>query len=168
MLTEREGERMAGKRGTAEQVEHRRHVVEAAMIAGEWSLRVQSQLAERFGISTAQIRKDAAWVRRQWAEQESEISLEDRHAMWRQLLDATYRTATKEGHTVTVARLLAMEARVEGFEAPQRIELEAKVEVEKRPELAAVELLQAVPMLCEMLGIETPDLRLPVIEATEA
>lgn len=155
---------MAGKRGTAEQVDERRHIVEAALVAGEWSLRVQAQLAERYGISTAQIRKDAAWVRRQWAQMESELTLEDRHAHWRQRLDQTYRQAVKDGHSITVAKLLSMEARVEGFDAPQRVQLDARVQTEADPDQVARQLLEAVPMLCEVLGVDAPALVLPVLD----
>lgn len=58
---------MAGKRGTAQDVEKRRQVIEAALMGGGWSLQVQAQLATRYSISTAQVRKDAALIRRQWA-----------------------------------------------------------------------------------------------------
>ena len=155
---------MPGKRGTAEAIQERRHVVEAALVAGEWSLRVQAQLAERYGISTAQIRKDAAWVRRQWAQMESELTLEDRHAHWRQRLDQTYRQAQKDGHSIPIAKLLSMEARVEGFDAPQRLQIDARVQAEADPDQVARQLLEAVPMLCEVLGVDAPALELPVLD----
>jgi hypothetical protein len=156
---------MPGRRGTAEAIQERRYVVEAALVAGEWSLRVQAQLANRYSVSPSQIRRDAAWVRQQWAAQESELSLEDRHAHWRQRLDQTYRQAVKDGHSITVAKLLSMEARVEGFDAPQRLQIDARVQVEADPDAVARQLLEAVPMLCEVLGVEAPLLELPVLDA---
>jgi len=47
---------MAGRKSTSEVVQERRHVVEAALVAGEWSLRVQDQLADRYGVTPRQIR----------------------------------------------------------------------------------------------------------------
>ena len=142
-------------------------MVEAALVAGEWSLRVQAQLAERYDVTPRQIRQDASWVRRQWAAQESELSLEDRHAHWRQRLDQTYRQAVKDGHSITVAKLLSMEARVEGFDAPQRLQIDARVQAEADPDQVARQLLEAVPMLCEVLGVDAPALELPVLDAEE-
>lgn len=155
---------MAGRKSTDEHVQERRHVVEAALVAGEWSLRVQAQLAERYDVTPRQIRQDASWVRRQWAAQESELSLEDRHAHWRQRLDQTYRQAVKDGHSITVAKLLSMEARVEGFDAPQRLQIDARVQAEADPDQVARQLLEAVPMLCEVLGVDAPALVLPVLD----
>ena len=155
---------MAGRKSTDEHVQERRHVVEAALVAGEWSLRVQAQLAERYDVTPRQIRQDASWVRRQWAAQESELSLEDRHAHWRQRLDQTYRKAVKDGHSITVAKLLSMEARVEGFDAPQRLQIDARVQAEADPDQVARQLLEAVPMLCEVLGVDAPALVLPVLD----
>ena len=155
---------MAGRKSTDEHVQERRHVVEAALVAGEWSLRVQAQLAERYDVTPRQIRQDASWVRRQWAAQESELSLEDRHAHWRQRLDQTYRQAVKDGHSITVAKLLSMEARVEGFDAPQRLQIDARVQAEADPDQVARQLLEAVPMLCEVRGGDAPALVLPVLD----
>ena len=155
---------MAGRRNTAEAVQERRHVIEAALVAGEWSLRVQDQLATRYGVTPRQIRQDAQAVRKRWAEQESDLTLEDRHTRWRQRVDQTYRQAVKDGHTLTISRLLAMEARVEGFDAPQRVQLEATVQTIADPDVVARQLLEAVPMLCEVLGLEAPVLELPVLD----
>lgn len=139
-------------------------MIEAALVAGEWSLRVQDQLATRYGVTPRQIRQDAQAVRKRWAEQESDLTLEDRHTRWRQRVDQTYRQAVKDGHTLTISRLLAMEARVEGFDAPQRVQLEATVQTIADPDVVARQLLEAVPMLCEVLGLEAPVLELPVLD----
>jgi hypothetical protein len=156
---------MAGRKSTSEVVQERRHVVEAALVAGEWSLRVQDQLADRYGVTPRQIRQDAQAVRKRWSEQESDLTLEDRHIRWRQRVDQTYRQAVKDGHTLTISRLLAMEARVEGFDAPQRVQLDATVHQIADPDAMARQLLEAVPMLCEVLGMEAPVLELPVLDA---
>jgi len=155
---------MAGRKSTADAVQERRHVIEAALVAGEWSLRVQDQLAERYGVTPRQIRQDAQAVRARWAEQESDLTLEDRHTRWRQRVDQTYRQALKDGHTLTISRLLAMEARVEGFDAPQRVQIVATVQQIADPAVMARQLLEAVPMLCEVLGVEAPALVLPVLD----
>ena len=139
-------------------------MIEAALVAGEWSLRVQDQLATRYGVTPRQIRQDAQAVRKRWAEQESDLTLEDRHTRWRQRVDQTYRQAVKDGHTLTISRLLAMEARVEGFDAPQRVQLEATVQTIADPDVVARQLLEAVPMLCGVLGLEAPVLELPVLD----
>ena len=65
------------------------------------------------------------------------------------------------GHTTTVARLLATEARVLGLEAPQQVDIRAQVHtIEDAPRLAA-DLLKALPAACELLGVSAP--ALPVI-----
>ena len=60
------------------------------------------------------------------------------------------------GHTTTVARLLATEARVLGLEAPQQVDIRAQVHtIDDAPRLAA-ELLKALPAACDLLGVAAP------------
>ena len=73
--------------------------------------------------------------------------------------------AMELGHTTTVAKLLATEARVLGIEAPQQVQVQAQVHtIDDAPRLA-VDLLKALPAACELLGVEAP--ALPVIEGVE-
>ena len=70
--------------------------------------------------------------------------------------------AMELGHTTTVARLLATEARVLGLEEPQQLQIQAQVHtIEDAPRLAA-ELLKALPAACDLLGLDAP--ALPMID----
>ena len=154
-----------GRKNTDEMVRQRRDVVEALLVKGDWTLRRQSQVADQFDVSTRQVRKDAALIRQQWAEQDQEQTTEEIRSDWRQRVQATINQAMELGHTTTVARLLATEARVLGLEAPQQVQIQAQVHtIDDAPRLAA-ELLKALPAACDVLGVDAP--ALPMIETKE-
>ncbi len=155
-----------GRKNTDEMVRQRRDVVEALLIKGDWTLRRQAQVADQFDVSTRQVRKDAALIRREWASQDQEQTTDEIRSDWRQRVQATIQQAMELGHTTTVARLLATEARVLGLEAPQQVQLQAQVHtIDDAPRLA-VDLLKALPAACELLGVEAP--ALPVIEEDDS
>ena len=154
-----------GRKNTDEMVRQRRDVVEALLVKGDWTLRRQSQVADQFDVSTRQVRKDAALIRQQWAEQDQEQSTDESRSDWRQRVQATINQAMELGHTTTVARLLATEARVLGLEAPQQVQLQAQVHtIDDAPRLAA-ELLKALPAACNVLGVDAP--ALPMFDTKE-
>ena len=155
-----------GRKHTDEQVQQRRDVIEALLIKGDWTLRRQAQVAAQYDVSPNQVRKDAAIIRREWAGQEQEQSHDELRADWRQRVMATMQQAMELGHTTTVAKLLATEARVLGIEAPQQVQVQAQVHtIDDAPRLA-VDLLKALPAACELLGVPVP--ALPVIELEDS
>ena len=132
---------------------------------GEWTLTRQAQVADQFDVSPNQVRKDAALIRREWASQDQEQTTEEIRSDWRQRVQATINQAMDLGHTTTVARLLATEARVLGLEAPQQVDIRAQVHtIDDAPRLAA-ELLKALPAACDVLGVAAP--ALPMIDTEE-
>ena len=132
---------------------------------GEWTLTRQAQVADQFDVSANQVRKDAALIRREWASQDQEQTTEEIRSDWRQRVQATINQAMDLGHTTTVARLLATEARVLGLEAPQQVDIRAQVHtIDDAPRLAA-ELLKALPAACDVLGVDAP--ALPMIDTKE-
>ena len=132
---------------------------------GEWTLTRQAQVADQFDVSPNQVRKDAALIRREWASQDQEQTTEEIRSDWRQRVQATINQAMDLGHTPTVARLLATEARVLGLEAPQQVDIRAQVHtIDDAPRLAA-ELLKALPAACDLLGGDAP--ALPMIQQHE-
>ncbi len=154
-----------GRKNTDEEVRRRRELVEAMLIKGDWTLARQAQIADQFDVSTRQVRKDAVLIRKQWAEQDQEQTTEEIRSDWRQRVQATINQAMELGHTTTVARLLATEARVLGLEAPQQVQLQAQVHtIDDAPRLAA-ELLKALPAACDVLGVDAP--ALPMIDTKE-
>ena len=147
-----------GRKHTDEEVRARREVVEAHLVRGDWTLTRQAQVADQFDVSPNQVRKDAAIIRREWAGQDQEQTTEEIRSDWRQRVQATIQQAMDLGHTTTVARLLATEARVLGLEAPQQVQLQAQVHtIDDAPRLAA-ELLKALPAACDVLGVDAPAL----------
>ena len=154
-----------GRKHTDEEVRARREVVEAHLVRGDWTLTRQAQVADQFDVSPNQVRKDAALIRREWAGQDQEQTTEEIRSDWRQRVQATINQAMELGHTTTVARLLATEARVLGLEAPQQVQLQAQVHtIDDAPRLAA-ELLKALPAACDVLGVDAP--ALPMIQQKE-
>lgn len=154
-----------GRKHTDEEVRARREAVEACLVRGEWTLTRQARLADQFDVSPNQVRKDAALIRKQWAGQDQEQTTEEIRSDWRQRVQATINQAMELGHTTTVARLLATEARVLGLEAPQQVQLQAQVHtIDDAPRLAA-ELLKALPAACDVLGVDAP--ALPMIDTKE-
>ena len=154
-----------GRKHTDEEVRARREVVEACLVRGEWTLTRQAQVADQFDVSPNQVRKDAALIRREWASQDQEQTTEEIRSDWRQRVQATINQAMDLGHTTTVARLLATEARVLGLEAPQQVDIRAQVHtIDDAPRLAA-ELLKALPAACDLLGVDAP--ALPMIQQLE-
>ena len=154
-----------GRKNTDEEVQRRREVVEALLVKGDWTLRRQSQVARQFDVSQSQVQQDAALIRKQWAGQDQAQTKEEIRSDWRQRVMATMQQAMELGHTTTVAKLLATEARVLGLEAPQQVDIRAQVHtIDDAPRLAA-ELLKALPAACDLLGVETP--ALPMIDTKE-
>ena len=154
-----------GRKHTDEEVRARREVVESYLVRGDWTLTRQAQVADQFDVSPNQVRKDAAIIRREWAGQDQEQTTEEIRSDWRQRVQATINQAMELGHTTTVARLLATEARVLGLEAPQQVQIQAQVHtIDDAPRLAA-ELLKALPAACDVLGVDAP--ALPMIDTKE-
>ena len=154
-----------GRKNTDEVVRRRREAVEAHLVRGDWTLTRQAQVADLFGVSQSQVQQDAALIRKQWAGQDQEQTTEEIRSDWRQRVQATIQQAMELGHTTTVARLLATEARVLGLEAPQQVQLQAQVHtIDDAPRLAA-ELLKALPAACDVLGVDAP--ALPMIDTEE-
>lgn len=146
-------------------VQQRREVVEAHLVRGDWTLTRQAQVARQFDVSQSQVQQDAALIRKQWAGQDQEQSTDEIRSDWRQRVQATIQQAMELGHTTTVARLLATEARVLGLEAPQQVQIQAQVHtIDDAPRLAA-ELLKALPAACDVLGVDAP--ALPMIDTRE-
>ena len=143
----------------------RREAVESYLVRGDWTLTRQAQVADLFGVSQSQVQQDAALIRKEWASQDQEQTTEEIRSDWRQRVQATINQAMELGHTTTVARLLATEARVLGLEAPQQVQLQAQVHtIDDAPRLAA-ELLKALPAACDVLGVDAP--ALPMIDTKE-
>ncbi len=143
-------------------MQRRREVVESHLVRGDWTLTRQGQVARQFDVSQSQVQQDAALIRKQWAGQDQEQTKEEIRSDWRQRVMATMQQAMELGHTTTVAKLLATEARVLGLEAPQQVDIRAQVHtIDDAPRLAA-ELLKALPAACDLLGVEAP--ALPVID----
>ena len=138
-------------------------VIEECLTRGEWTLRRQSQVASTFNVSPQQVRKDAAAIRRSWAQQDQEQTVEELRSDWRQRVHKAIREASTVGHTHTVAKLLATEARVLGFESAVQVDVSHQVThtIEDAPMLAQ-RVIKALPTACRVLGIETP--QLPVID----
>jgi len=44
------------------------------------------------------------------------------------------------------------------------VQLDARVQAEADPDAVARQILEAVPMLCEVLGVDAPALELPVLD----
>lgn len=154
-----------GRKHTKEEVRARRDVIEDHLVRGDWTLKRQAQIADRFDVSPNQVRQDAALIRREWASQDQEQTTEEIRSDWRQRVMATMQQAMELGHTTTVAKLLATEARVLGLEAPQQVQLQAQVHtIDDAPRLAA-ELLKALPAACDLLGVDAP--ALPLIDLVD-
>ena len=141
-------------------------VIEECLTRGEWTLRRQAQVAKTFNVSPAQVRKDAAAIRREWAAQDQDQTVPEMRGDWLQRVHKAAREAQALGHTHTVAKLLATEARVLGIETPTQVEVSHQVThtIKDAPMLAA-KILRALPKACDVLGIEMPEMpALPIID----
>ena len=154
---------MAGRKHTDEQVQNRRHVVEECLIRGDWTLRRQAQVAASYNVSPAQVRKDAAQIRRDWASEHTEQTIDEIRSDWRARVHKAAREASERGNDTAVAKLLSIEARVIGIEAAMQVDVNHKVThtIEDAPRLAA-KVIRALPTACQVLGIEMPVM--PAIE----
>ena len=150
---------MPGRKHTAEQVENRKHVIEECMIRGDWTLARQAQIAKSYNVSTAQVRKDAAQIRRDWANEHTEQTIDEVRSDWRARVHKAAREASERGNDSAVAKLLSIEARVIGIEAAVQVDVNHTHThtIEDAPRLAA-NVIRALPTACEVLGIEAPAL----------
>ena len=97
-----------------------------------------------------------------WSSQDQDQSHDEIRSDWRQRVHKAIREASDRGHDVTVARLLATEARVLGLEAPQVVEVSHTVHTVQDAPRLALDVLRAFPMACDLLGFEAP--ALPIID----
>jgi len=146
---------MAGARQTVEVVEARREEVETVMLTGNWTLRTQAALGRRHGVTSRQIRDDARILRRRWAADSDEITPGQARAAWFARVRAAQVHAQQAGHLHTVARLLALEGRAMGHLEPARVQVDHRMTMADPRELAA-SVLQALPMIHEVLGLPAP------------
>ena len=155
------------RKHTDDQVQLRRDVVEECLVRGDWTLRRQAQVARQHNVCRSQVRHDAAKIRREWASQDQEQSHEEIRSDWRARVHKAARDAAERGHDITVARLLATEARVLGLEAPTRVEVaHTHHTIQDAPRLAA-EVFKALPLACQVLGVAVPALPVIDVEADE-
>lgn len=152
----------SGRKHTAEQVQQRRDVIEECLIRGDWTLRRQAQVAASYNVTASQVRKDACLIRRDWASQEQDQTHDEIRSDWRQRVHKAIREAADRGHDITVAKLLATEARVLGLEAPQVVEVSHTLHTIQDAPRLALDVLRALPMACDLLGIDAADL--PIID----
>ena len=97
-------------------------------------------LAQRHGVDVSTIRRDAARIRRQWTDDETELSPNGK-ADWLARLRAAMVKAGQTGHTVALQRLMALEAQAMGYLEPLRAEIDV---VHKAESLTPIEQARAI------------------------
>jgi hypothetical protein len=105
------------------EVEARVRDVEAAMLQYPWTYAVQDMLALKHGVSQRQIRLDAQKVRERWRIDTLDVDVDERRADWFQRLRTAQYKAEKNNQTIALSRLLALEAKAMGYEAPAIVEV---------------------------------------------
>ena len=135
------------------------------MLSGNWTMRTQAALARRHGVSTRQVRDDAMVIRRRWAKDIASVSPEEERAGWFQRVRAAQVQAQQTGNTITVARLLALEGRAMGHLEPARVQIDHRMTMADPRELAA-SVIEALPMIHEVLGLPAPDVPM-IVDVTE-
>ena len=134
------------------EVEKRLREVEHALLTYPWTLDTQRQLAERNGVSTRQIRDDARIVRVRWAEDVKGSNRDEHKADWMQRLRLAQHQARTDKQTIALGRLLALEARAMGFEAPLQVQVQHNVE-QLDPVGQAKAIVQHYPEAMRLLEI---------------
>ena len=102
--------------------------VEHAMLMHPWTLNTQRQLADRHGVTDRQIRDDARIIRERWADDAKQTKPDESKADWLQRLRMAQHQSQKDGQTIALGRLLALEARCMGFESPVNVNVTHSVE----------------------------------------
>ena len=124
------------------------------MLAGEYSLAAQQKLARRHNVSTRQIQRDCAELRSGWRKAQQDTPTDEMRADWLQRVRASTARAMREGHSMAAARLLQIEGDALGVYAPQQIEVKQVTDTD--PRLLAQELMDALPMVHQVLGLPPP------------
>jgi len=106
----------------------RREAVEAVILKGEWSLSMQGRVARKFGCSVKTVRRDAAMIRRQWAEDVGSQNTDEKRAIFLARLRQAQNDARSDGAHTARSRLLALESRVAGIDQPMQVEVTHKAE----------------------------------------
>jgi hypothetical protein len=144
-------------RRTRREIELRLREVEHALLTYPWTLDTQGQLAERSGVSERQIREDARVVRERWAEDARLTKQDESKADWLQRLRMAQHQARKDKQTIALSRLMALEARAMGYEAPMQVHVQHTVE-QLDPVSQAQAIVQYYPEAVRLLELagETP------------
>ena len=155
-------------RRTRSEVEQRLREVEHALLTYPWTLDTQRQLAERNGVSTRQVREDARVVRQRWAEDARDTKQDESKADWWQRLRMAQHQARTDKQTIARGRLLALEARAMGFEAPVQVQVQHSVET-LDPVSQAKAIVQHYPEAMRLLEVagEAPPLAIDAVFTTD-
>lgn len=157
---------MAGRKHTNAQVEQRRAEVEMVLMAGEYSLSAQQKLARRHHVTCRQIQRDAAEIRAGWRQELETTPDGEQRADWMARVRAGAARALRDGHSMAAARLLQIEGDALGVYAPQQIEI--KQVTNEDPRVLAQELLDALPMIHQVMGLPPPAPKYIDVQPSEA
>jgi len=143
---------------TKENVDRRRAEVERIILAGQWTGLIRIDLAAEWNCDGSTLRRDAAYIRRQWKKEAKKVDKEDAELDWlmrTKAASAMLFDRGDKGDAAAGARLLAEEARVLGIQAPEKVELGVKVQVSiVAPREKARRIVGATVQACRLLGIE--------------
>ena len=153
---------------TRDIVQKRLEDVENCLLVEPWTLATQRVLADRHNVKPRQIREDAKKIRDAWTEQAKETNPHEAKADWLNRLRMAQYQARSDGQTIALSRLLSLEARCMGFEAPVNVNVNHSVEtldpvaqasaiVHYYP--AAVRLLEAAGERTNVIDVEPERVR---------
>lgn len=102
--------------------------VERALLNEPWTLATQRVLADRHNVQPRQIRDDAKKIRDAWTEQAMDTNPHEAKADWVNRVRMAQYEARSNGQTIALSRLLSLEARCMGYEAPVNVNVNHTVE----------------------------------------
>ena len=111
-----------------ETCEIRRDAIEEVILRGEWSLSMQGRVARKFGCSVKTVRRDAAMIRRQWAEEVGNQNTDEQRADFLARLRKAQTEARADGAHTARCRMMSLESRVSGLDQPMQVEVTHKAE----------------------------------------
>jgi hypothetical protein len=154
-------------RRTRKEVERRLGAVEQAMLMLPWTLATQHQLADQHDVSDRQIRDDARIIRERWTEDAKQTKPDESKADWLQRLRMAQHQAQTDGQTIALSRLLGLEARCMGFEAPVQVNVAHTVE-QLDPVSQAKAIVQYYPDAVRLLDAAGQTQKVLDVQYTEA
>jgi len=155
-----------GRKNSDKVVESRRAELEQRLMLGRLNRKQQQAFADEWGITARMVREDTQKIVERWRKEQNDTSADDHRARLLKESETIKTIALRNGKEVVALRTLEFQAQLTGAAAPAKLEVTHTVD-RGNPEEIAKRVIKALPLACDVLGIQAPEIEAIDVEWTE-